>query len=86
MFKTKIAENEIHVAVILFPSGKYGYAGFRVPAELMYTNTPEEIAKFGSTLPRMLKTRVFETEADAETALADWLAAHPGYSNTCTKG
>jgi hypothetical protein len=82
----KFAENQIHVAVIQFPVGTYGYAGFKIPAELRYDNTPEEIAKFGSILPRMLKTRAFATEAEAETALADWLAARPGFSNTCTKG
>ena len=87
MFKTKIAENEIHVAVIQFPSGKFGFAGFRIPGELMYEDDAEKVAKMvAASCRQFLTTRAFESEAAAETAIADWPAAHTGYSYTCTKG
>jgi hypothetical protein len=87
MFRSTIAANQVHVAVIKFPSGKFGYAGFKIPGELMYTDSPERIKQMReASCPQFLHTRAFNTEQEAEAALADWLEAHPEYTNTCTKG
>lgn len=87
MFMSKIGANEIHVAVIQFPSGKYGYAGFKIPGELMYTDSPEKVAQMvAASCRQFLHTVAFDTEQQAEETLATWLAAHPDYVNTCTKG
>jgi hypothetical protein len=78
---SKFAENEIHAIVMQFPSGKFGYVGFKIPAELRFDETPERIEQF-AICPQFLKTRAYPTEGEAIQALADWLAAHPEYVNT----
>lgn len=87
MFRSTIAQNQIHVAVIQFPSGAFGYAGFKIPGELMYTDGPEKIKQMReASCSQFLNTRAFDTEPEAEAALAAWLEVHPDFTNTCTKG
>lgn len=76
-------EKTINVAVLQFPSGKWGYAGWKVPGELAYTDSAERIAQMrAASCPQFLHTRVFGTEDEARGMLADWLANHPEYTNT----
>lgn len=82
MIGAKIAENEINAIMMEFPSGRFGFVGWRVPGALMFTNSPEEIAKAKAAgCTQFLKTKVFPTAEEANTALASWLEANPGYTN-----
>jgi len=77
-----IAQNEINAIVMQYPSGKFGFVGWKVPGELSYTNTPEEIKKArlaGCT--QFLKTRAYASEQEAIQVLDAWLAANPEYKN-----
>ena len=78
----KIAANEINAIVLQFPSGRFGFAGWKVPGELSFTNTPEEIAKAKDAgCTQFLKTKAYSTAEEANAALIDWLAANPEYTN-----
>lgn len=77
-----IAANEINALVQQFPSGKFGFVGWRVPGELLYMNTSEELAKAKAAgITQFLKTRVFPTKEDAIAARTAWLEANPEYVN-----
>ncbi len=77
------AENTVNIAVIQFPSGRWGYAGWKIPGELIYTDTAERIAKMrAASCTHFLTRRAFETEQEANEVLAEWLANHPEYTNT----
>lgn len=83
MIGAKIAENEINAIMMQFPSGKFGFVGWRVPGSLMFTNSEEEIAKAKEAgCTQFLKTKAYPTAEEAGAALADWLEANPGYVNT----
>jgi hypothetical protein len=82
MIGAKIAENEINAIMMQFPSGKFGFVGWRVPGPLMFTNSPDEIAKAKEAgCTQFLKVKAYPTAEEANTALADWLEANPGYVN-----
>jgi hypothetical protein len=77
-----IAQNEINAIVMQFPSGKFGFVGWKVPGELRFSNTPEEIAKAKDAgCTQFLKTKAFASADEATQALDAWLAANPGYTN-----
>ncbi|MGF6996764.1 hypothetical protein [Paraburkholderia sp. GAS32] len=79
----KFAAKEIHAVAIEFPSGKFGFAGFKIPGVLRFDATEENIEKAHECLgTQFLPTRAFPTMEDAEAALSSWLAANPGYTNT----
>lgn len=77
-----LAQNEINAIVMQYPSGKFGYVGWRIPGELSYLGTPEELQKARDVgITQFLKKRVFETQEEAEQVLAAWLEANPEYTN-----
>lgn len=77
-----IAQNEINAIVIQYPSGKFGFVGWKVPGELSYTNSPEEITKAREAgCTQFLKTRAYVSEQEANEVLTAWLNAHPEYTN-----
>jgi hypothetical protein len=72
---------KIHAIVNQFPSGRWGFVGFKVPGELSFIATPEELKKaHAAGCAQFLKRRVFDTQIDAQTALDAWCAANPEYS------
>jgi hypothetical protein len=77
-----LAQNEINAIVMQYPSGKFGYVGWRVPGELSFLATPEELQKARDAgITHFLKKRVFETQDEANGVLSAWLEAHPEYTN-----
>jgi hypothetical protein len=77
-----IAKNEINAIIMQYPSGRFGFAGFKVPGELSFTNTAEEIAKAKDAgCTQFLKTRAYVTEEEAQAALDAFLTANPEYTN-----
>jgi hypothetical protein len=75
-----VQANQINAIVMQFPSGKFGFVGWKVPSELRFDETPERIEQF-KICPQFLKTLAFNTQGEADQALADWLAANPEYTN-----
>jgi hypothetical protein len=75
-------EFEIHAILDKFPSGRFGFVGFRIPGALLYTDAPEQIERCREAgCTQFLNTRVFVTQEEAAEALAAWLKANPAYTN-----
>lgn len=77
-----IAANQINAIVMQYPSGRFGFVGWKVPGELSFLNGPEEIKKAKEAgCTQFLKVRAYATAEEANAVLADWLAANPEYVN-----
>lgn len=77
-----IATNQINAIVMQYPSGRFGFVGWKVPGELSFVNPPEEIAKAKEAgCTQFLKVRAYASAEEASMVLSDWLASNPEYTN-----
>jgi hypothetical protein len=72
---------KVNAIVNQFPSGNWGFVGWLIPGELLFSDPPEAIAKaHAAGCTQFLKHRVYATQAEAQAALDAWLAANPQHA------
>jgi hypothetical protein len=77
-----LAQNQINAIVMQYPTGKFGFVGWKVPGELSFNNTAEEIAKAKDAgCTQFLKKKVYASAEEANQVLVAWLEANPEYTN-----
>ncbi len=74
---------KINAIVNQYPSGRWGFVGWKVPGELSYLGTPEELSRaHAAGCTQFLKRRVYDSKGEAENALSAWLDAHLEFENS----